>query len=266
MVDNLLGDDFPFAEDILEGADALVCGASKGIGRSCALMLARSGAKVTVCSRSKDNLEKLIGQMYGSGHDYLVIDLEKLDEVRSELKDLRKYNILINNSGGPPSSPLIENEVEDFLRPFTRHLHASHEITRALIPGMEERGMGRIINIISTSVKEPIDGIGLSNTLRGAMASWSKSMSRELPPCITINNILPGWTDTERLNQLAKTKSEKSGISIEEIFRQWEEMTPIKRLIDPMETAAAVLWLCLPSSESIRGVSLAVDGGRMRSI
>ena len=202
MVDNLLGDDFPFAEDILEGVDALVCGASKGIGRSCALMLARSGAKVTVCSRSKDNLEKLIGEMYG----------------------------------------------------------------RALIPGMEERGMGRIINIISTSVKEPIDGIGLSNTLRGAMASWSKSMSRELPPCITINNILPGWTDTERLNQLAKTKSEKSGISIEEIFRQWEEMTPIKRLIDPMETAAAVLWLCLPSSESIRGVSLAVDGGRMRSI
>ena len=97
MVDNLLGDDFPFAEDILEGVDAFVCGASKGIGRSCALMLARSGAKVTVCSRSKDNLEKLIGEMYGSGHDYLVIDLEKLDEVRSELKDLRKYNILINN-------------------------------------------------------------------------------------------------------------------------------------------------------------------------
>jgi len=266
MAEKFLGDDFPFADGILNGMDALVCGASKGIGRSCALMLARSGAKVTVCSRSKDNLENLVEEMYGDGHDYLVLDLEELDDVRSELKNLGHYNILINNSGGPPSSPLIDNEVEDFLGPFTRHLHASHEITRALIPGMEEMGMGRIINIISTSVREPIDGIGLSNTLRGAMASWSKSMSRELPPCITINNIMPGWTDTERLSQLAQTKSEKSGISVEEIFNQWEQMTPIKRLINPMETAAAVLWLCLPSSESVRGVSLAVDGGRMRSI
>ena len=135
-----------------------------------------------------------------------------------------------------------------------------------LIPGMEKSGMGRIVNVISTSVREPIENIGLSNTLRGAMASWSKSLSRELPPCITINNILPGFTDTDRLNSLAKSISDKTGRNISEIQQKWLEQVPIKRLINPQETALAITFLCLPSSGGIRGVSMAVDGGRMRSI
>ena len=126
--------------------------------------------------------------------------------------------------------------------------------------------MGRIINIISTSVREPIDNIGLSNTLRGAMGSWSKSLSRELPPCITINNILPGFTDTDRLGSLSESISERTGKSVEDVKESWMNGVPIKRLIDPLETATAVTWLSLPSSGSIRGISLPVDGGRMRSI
>jgi len=179
---------------------------------------------------------------------------------------LGTVHILVNNSGGPPGGPLLENELDDFVGPFRRHLHASHTITKALVPKMESEGTGRIVNIISTSVREPIDNIGLSNTLRGAMASWAKSLSRELPPCITINNVLPGFTDTDRLGSLAESISQRTGRSVDEVQDGWMSSVPIQRLIDPMETAAAVTWLCLPSSSGVRGISLAVDGGRMRSI
>ena len=124
----------------------------------------------------------------------------------------------------------------------------------------------RIVNIISTSVREPIPNIGLSNTLRGAMASWAKSLSQELPASITINNVLPGFTDTGRLDSLANSIHEKTGRSKEDIHDTWMSQVPIGRLIDPMETASAITFLCLPQSGGIRGVSLAVDGGRMRSI
>jgi 3-oxoacyl-[acyl-carrier protein] reductase len=134
------------------------------------------------------------------------------------------------------------------------------------MPAMKREGYGRIVNVISTSVREPIDNIGLSNTLRGAMGSWAKSLSRELDPCITINNILPGFTDTDRLESLAGSISSRTGESIEQVQEKWMSSVPIQRLIDPLETGAAVTWLCLPSSGAVRGISLAVDGGRMRSI
>ena len=137
---------------------------------------------------------------------------------------------------------------------------------RGLVPKMEAAGMGRIVNIISTSVREPIPNIGLSNTLRGAMASWAKSLSRELPTCITINNVLPGFTDTDRLASLASSINAKTGKSIDEIHAGWMSQVPIERLIDPLETGAAIAYLCMPISGGIRGISLAVDGGRMRSI
>lgn len=258
--------DFPFAEGVLEGRTALVCGSSKGIGRSCALMLARAGAKVIACARTIEDLSSLIEEMHGEGHKAIELDLEDLDEVEKVVSGLGIVHILVNNSGGPPGGPLLENELDDFEGPFRRHLHASHVITKALVPKMESEGTGRIVNIISTSVREPIDNIGLSNTLRGAMASWSKSMSRELPPCITINNILPGFTDTDRLGSLADSISQRTGRSVDDVQDGWMSSVPIQRLIDPMETAAAVTWLCLPSSSGVRGVSLAVDGGRMRSI
>tara|TARA_B100000965_G_C19593154_1_gene758853 strand:- start:808 stop:1608 length:801 start_codon:yes stop_codon:yes gene_type:complete len=266
MAERLLGTDFPFADGILEGKTALVCGASKGIGRSCALMLARSGARVIACARSTSHLDSLIEEMHGDGHTKIELDLEDIDAVRDAISTIGVVHILVNNAGGPPGGPLLENGIDDFEGPFTRHLHASHVITQELVPIMESEGMGRIVNIISTSVREPIDNIGLSNTLRGAMASWSKSLSRELPACITINNILPGFTDTDRLGSLASSISERTGRTLEDVTEGWMNGVPIGRLIDPMETAVAATWLCLPSSSGIRGVSLAVDGGRMRSI
>ena len=266
MGSDLLGDGFPFAEGILEGKTALVCGASKGIGRACALMLARSGAKVVACARSTGALDTLVEEMHGEGHSSIVLDLEDTGAVREAVAEIGQVHILINNAGGPPGGPLLDDEVEDFEGPFRRYLFAAHTITQALVPAMESAGSGRIVNIISTSVREPIDNIGLSNTLRGAMASWSKSLSRELPSNITINNILPGFTETDRLKSLSESISGATGKSASDVRDDWMGSVPIQRLIDPLETAVAVTWLCLPSSGAIRGVSLAVDGGRMRSI
>ena len=196
----------------------------------------------------------------------MTLDLEDIDAVREAVSSMGVVHIVVNNSGGPPGGALLQNSLEDFDGPFRRHLHAAHTIVQMLAPGMEKSGSGRIVNIISTSVREPIDNIGLSNTLRGAMASWSKSLSRELASCITINNILPGFTDTDRLGSLASSISERTGASVESITEDWLGGVPIQRLVDPLETAVAVTFLCLPSSGAIRGVSLAVDGGRMRSI
>ena len=268
-MEKLLDTEFPYADNILKGKTALVCGASKGIGRATALMLARAGAQVIICARSNDELEILSEEMHGDNHITLNLDLENISLLETKINDLIKQqpiHILVNNSGGPPGGPLLSNTVEDFEGPFKRHLYAAHTITRILTPIMEKEGYGRIVNIISTSVREPIDNIGLSNTLRGAMGSWSKSLSRELKPCITINNILPGFTDTDRLGSLAKSISTRTGDSIEDVQDKWMNSVPIQRLIDPFETGAAVTWLCLPSSGAIRGISLAVDGGRMRSI
>ena len=265
-MEELLNEGFPFAEDSLGGQTALVCGASKGIGRACALMLARAGARVIACARSQSSLDSLVTEMNGDGHETIVLDLEDIDAVRNAVSSMGVVQIVVNNSGGPPGGALLENSLEDFDGPFRRHLHAAHTIVQMLAPSMEEAGSGRIVNIISTSVREPIDNIGLSNTLRGAMASWSKSLSRELHPCITINNILPGFTDTDRLGSLASSISERTGDSVKDITEGWLGGVPIQRLVSPLETAVAATFLCLPSSGAIRGVSLAVDGGRMRSI
>ena len=269
----LLGSDFPYSENSLTGRHAMVCGASRGIGAATAKMLAKAGADVTICARNQNALEEIkveLSKLGTGNHQVCIIDLEDTQSLGSKVQSIIAGNgpihILVNNAGGPPGGPLINNEVEDFEAPFKRHLHASHTLVQLLAPQMKEENFGRIIQIISTSVKEPIPNIGLSNTLRGAMASWAKSLSRELDPCITINNVLPGFTDTERLGSLADSIHQRTGKSPEDIHTSWIEQVPIGRLIDPLETAIAVAWLCLPSSGAVRGVSLAVDGGRMRSI
>ena len=199
-------------------------------------------------------------------------DLGQIDECRALVARAcaqlpgGEIDILINNAGGPPGGPLMNNEVSEFEAPFKRHLHAAHTLVQALAPSMQNEGYGRIVQIISTSVKEPIPNIGLSNTLRGAMASWAKSLSNELAPCITINNVLPGFTDTSRLASLANSIQQRTGQSADEVQQNWLNQVPIRRLIDPLETASAITFLTLPASGGIRGVSLAVDGGRLRSI
>ena len=269
----LLGSDFPYSENSLTGMHAMVCGASRGIGAATAKMLAKAGADVTICARNQNALEELkieLSKLGTGNHQVCIIDLEDTQSLGSKVQSIIAGNgpihILVNNAGGPPGGPLINNEVEDFEAPFKRHLHASHTLVQLLAPQMKEENFGRIIQIISTSVKEPIPNIGLSNTLRGAMASWAKSLSRELDPCITINNVLPGFTDTERLGSLADSIHQRTGKSPEDIHTSWIEQVPIGRLIDPLETASAILFLALPASGGIRGVSLAVDGGRLRGI
>ena len=270
---DLLGSDYPFVSTALKGKHAFVCGASKGIGEATAKMLAKAGANVTVCARNGDALTSLceeLGRLGSGRHQALMLDLEETDSLASAfdsaVETLGPVHILINNAGGPPGGPLLNNEVADFDAPFRRHLHAAHTLVKAAAPAMETEGYGRIVQIISTSVKEPIPNIGLSNTLRGAMASWAKSMSNELAPCITINNVLPGFTDTERLGNLSNSIQERTGKSAEAIREGWLSQVPIGRLINPLETASAITYLCLPASGGIRGVSLAVDGGRLRSI
>jgi 3-oxoacyl-[acyl-carrier protein] reductase len=254
---------FPFSANALAGKHAVVCGASRGIGAATAKMLASAGCRITAISR---NPTALVEQLPGEGHRGVSLDLENQEKVEEFAQSITEVDILINNSAGPPGGPLIDNSVEDFNSPFARHLFAAHTLTKAFVPLMEAANSGRIVNIISTSVREPIENLGLTNTLRGAMAAWSKSMTRELPNCITINNVLPGFTDTKRLESLADSISEKTGKTTEEIHSNWLSNVPINRLIDPRETAAAITFLCLPIAGGIRGVSLAVDGGRMRSI
>lgn len=270
---DLLGDDFPYATSALLGKHAFVCGASKGIGEATAKMLAKAGANVTVCARNATALTELcetLGTLGSGVHQALALDLEDVDNIASAfasaMETLGPVHILINNAGGPPGGPLLNNTLDDFEAPFKRHLHAAHTLVQQAVPVMESEGYGRIVQIISTSVKEPIPNIGLSNTLRGAMASWAKSLSNELAPCITINNVLPGFTNTERLSNLSTSIQERTGKSAEDVRKGWLDQVPIRRLIDPLETASAIAFLCLPASGGIRGVSLAVDGGRLRSI
>ncbi len=242
----------------LEGKRALVCGGTSGIGKAAAASLEENGAEVIIISRS------------ASGNNSISCNLEDLDSLKSlvskEIETNGPFQILINNSGGPPSGPLIEAQPHDFEKAFLRHVLASQTLVQLLLEGMKSSNYGRIINIISTSVKEPIPGLGVSNTIRGAMASWSKTLSKELPPEITINNVLPGFTNTERLTELKKTLSEQKGISQEEVENAWLSTVPEGRLADPSELGQVVAFLSSPAASFVRGTSIPVDGGRTGSI
>ena len=242
----------------LDGKRALVCGGTSGIGKAAAEALIACGSEVVILSRS------------ASGNNTISCDLEDLDSlkvsVNKEIESNGPFEILINNSGGPPSGPLIDAKPSDFEKAFLRHVLASQTLVQLLLSGMQKSEYGRIINIISTSVKEPIPGLGVSNTIRGAMASWSKTLSKELPPCITINNVLPGFTNTERLTELKETLSEQKGISQDEVENAWLSTVPEGRLADPSELGHVIAFLASPAASFVRGVSLPVDGGRTGSI
>ena len=242
----------------LDGKRALVCGGTSGIGKAAAEALIACGSEVVILSRS------------ASGNNTISCDLEDLDSltvsVNKEIESNGSFEILINNSGGPPSGPLIDAKPSDFEKAFLRHVLASQTLVQLLLSGMQKSEYGRIINIISTSVKEPIPGLGVSNTIRGAMASWSKTLSKELPPCITINNVLPGFTNTERLTELKETLSEQKGISQDEVENAWLSTVPEGRLADPSELGQVIAFLASPAASFVRGVSLPVDGGRTGSI
>ena len=249
---------------------ALVCGSTQGMGRSIAQELARCGAKVTLFARDPQRLEEVLGELEGEGHDCLVADFNDLVEVRKQVDAALvrgSYHILINNTGGPAPGPLAGASIDQFNETITRHLHVSHALVQALLPGMKNAGYGRIVNIISTSVKVPIPNLGVSNTVRGAMASWSKTLATELGEFgITVNNILPGFIDTGRIDSLIKSRAKSSGQSEEEVKKAMEQMIPAKRFGEPEEIADYATFLCSPSGAYINGTSLRVDGGRTGSI
>lgn len=257
----------------LKGRHALVCGASAGIGQAAAVQLASLGASVTVLARNHAKLQSLrpiLMQAGATETHMLAVDLTDhaalSREVRAHLERSGPIHILVNNTGGPHSLPILEAQPKDFIDAFHSHLHASHLLTQLLVPGMREAGYGRIVNVLSTGVREPIPGLGVSGTVRSAMASWAKTLSRELPPGVTINSVLPGYTETERLSELALQMAGRQGKSPSDIAKQWVAVTPEGRLGRPEEIGAAIAFLCSPAASFIRGVVLPVDGGRLNSI
>ncbi|HEX6928720.1 MAG TPA: SDR family oxidoreductase [Gammaproteobacteria bacterium] len=254
----------------LTGHRALVCGASVGIGRATAVELAGLGARITVMARSADALKQVVDALPGTGHDSLVADFDDtgaLEALAANELAGRGYTVLINNAGGPPGGPIANARPDDFLAAFRRHLVANQLLAQSLLPGMRERQYGRIVNVVSTSVYEPIPGLGVSNTIRAAVAGWAKTLSREVAGGgITVNNVLPGFTRTQRLANLFAAKAEKTGQLPDAVAQEALDSVPAGRFAEPEETAAAIAFLASPAAAYITGVSLPVDGGRLHVI
>jgi 3-oxoacyl-[acyl-carrier protein] reductase len=261
----------------LKGKNAFVAGSSKGIGKAIATALATLGANVTLVSRTETALmQGLIDLSYTAQaeqrHDYLVTDYAQPDKLKAAverhlLKTNKTYHILINNTGGPPSGRAIDALEEEYLTAFNNHLINNHILTRLMVEGMKREGYGRIINIISTSVKVPLQNLGVSNTIRAAVASWAKTLANELGQYnITVNNVLPGATDTDRLRQIIQSKSEKQAHSLTAVEQDMLAEIPMRRFAKPEEVANAVAFLASPAAGYINGINLPVDGGRTGSL
>jgi 3-oxoacyl-[acyl-carrier protein] reductase len=257
----------------LVGRNALVGGASRGIGRASAHELAFNGASVTVMARSMDDLLAVVDTLdtsAGQHHRALLIDTSDhhglIEAVENHVESVGTVHIVVNNTGGPPGGLLVDSNIEQLTEAFHNHVLASHLIMQRVIHGMKAEQYGRFINIISTSVKQPIYGLGVSNTTRGAMASWAKTLAEELGPHgITVNNVLPGATATDRLTSIIGNKSKKSGMTEDEVERELLAEIPARRFGQPDEIANAVAFLASPAAGYINGTSIIVDGGRTRA-
>jgi 3-oxoacyl-[acyl-carrier protein] reductase len=257
----------------LEGKRAVVCGSTQGIGKASAIELALLGASVTLIARNEEKLKAVIRELSTKGdqeHNYQVADFNFPDGLKKTVRDFasrRVAHILVNNTGGPPAGLAIDASVDDYVKAFESHLLCNHILAQAFVPGMKNEKFGRIINIISTSVKTPIRGLGVSNTIRGAVANWSKTLSVELAPYgITVNNVLPGATMTQRLQFVLQEKAGKSGKTYEELKKEMIAEIPAGRISEPHEVAAAVAFLASPAAGYINGINVPVDGGRTKSL
>lgn len=252
----------------LSGKQALVCGSTQGIGLAIAKELALSGANCILLARNEEALKEVIPQLSTDKkqkHQYLVADFSNPDEVKRVAEGMVKdsiIHVLVNNTGGPKPGLMLEEEEQKFADAFRQHIVCNQVLARALVPGMKKAGYGRIINIISTSVRIPISNLGVSNTIRAAVASWAKTLSNEVGEFgITVNSILPGYTATNRLKSLIETNAAKRRMSIAELEKEMKEKIPVKRFGDPSEIAAVAAFLASPAASFVNGVSIPVDGG-----
>ncbi|MCU0386101.1 MAG: SDR family oxidoreductase [Flavihumibacter sp.] len=257
----------------LENKTALVCGSTQGIGLAAARELALLGANCILLARNEVSLKEAINSLdtsKGQQHSYAVADFSNPDVVKKTSEEIllkHTIHILVNNTGGPKPGPIIDADTDQFLHAFQQHVIVNQLLTQAVVPGMKKQGYGRIINIVSTSVKIPLNNLGVSNTIRGAVASWSKTMANELGPFgITVNNVLPGFTSTARLKSLAQSLAADKGITVEEQEASMAAEVPLKRFGKAEETAALVAFLASPAAAYITGTSIPVDGGRTGSL
>lgn len=255
----------------LTGKTAVVCGSTQGLGFASAAELALLGAGIVLMARNKDKLKdamKKLDTSKGQQHQYLVADFSDPDNVSAAITKFTGgkniAHILVNNTGGPAGGTALDAKPSEFIQAFNSHLICNHILVQALVPGMKGEGFGRIINIISTSVKQPIIGLGVSNTIRAAVANWSKTLATELGPFgITVNNVLPGFTKTVRADYVISKKATESGRSEDAVMKELVAEIPVGRIGDPAEFGAAVAFLCSPAAAYINGINLPVDGGRL---
>ncbi len=254
----------------LTGKTAVVCGSTQGLGYASAVELAQLGCSVVLVARNEEKLKETVTRLdttKGQKHRYLVADFGDTVAVKTTIDDFVKSNtvhILVNNTGGPAGGTALHAKAAEFLSAFSNHLVNNQHLTQALVPGMKAAGFGRIINIISTSVKSPIAGLGVSNTIRAAVANWAKTLATELGPFgITVNNVLPGFTKTVRADYVIASKAKATGKTEEEVMKDLVSEIPAGRIGQPEEFGAAVAFLCSPAAAYINGINLPVDGGRL---
>ena len=258
----------------LTNKNAIVCGSTQGLGRASALELALLGANITLVARNEATLQETLLTLDSSKrqkHSYFVADFSKPDEVKSGIENHLKTNpivhILVNNTGGPAGGSILDAKVDEFTQAISNHLICNHILVQACVPSMKLEGFGRIINIISTSVKQPINGLGVSNTTRGAVASWSKTLANELGQFgITVNNVLPGYTKTARLDFVINARANMINVGVDDMEKVFKSDIPTGRFGEAHEFGAAVAFLCSPAAAYINGVNLPVDGGRLSSM
>lgn len=261
-------------ENGIIGKNALVSGSTQGIGFEVALKLAKMGANVTLLARNEDKLreaQKALDTSFGQKHEYIVADFSIPESLKSVIGQAisqgSTFDILVNNTGGPKGGPIIKADIQEFIDAFNQHLICNHILAQAVVPNMEEKRWGRIINIISTSVKQPLPNLGVSNTIRGAVGNWSKTLANELGQFnITVNNVLPGATNTGRLKFIAESKSTTTGMTVDSIFEEMAEESPMHRIAEPWEIAAAVAFLASHEAGYINGINIPVDGGRTKNL
>jgi 3-oxoacyl-[acyl-carrier protein] reductase len=254
----------------LHGHHALVCGGSQGIGLAAAQTLAASGARVTLLARTEATLRAAVGTLPGEGHGVLVADAsqpEALVQAVDAVLGATPLSVLINNSAGPPPGPIASATAGQFLAVVQQQLLAAHALTQRVLPGMRAQRFGRIINVISTSVREPIPNLGVSNTVRAAVAAWAKTLAAEVAADgITVNSVLPGFTRTARLQQILADRARTTGRPLDAVEAEFLAVVPAGRFAEPAEVAAAIAFYASPMAGYITGTTLAVDGGRTKAL